>query len=97
MSRTGSLSSGTFEAELAAGDGRTISEARIVPYNTPATVSDPPDFRLYQEMFVPGAFERQVNAPNRVPVWLNFEHEQGIRGLIGSGTELSDRADRALR
>jgi HK97 family phage prohead protease len=81
-----------FQAELTAGDGRTI-EARIVPYNTAATVADPPEWRPYQEMFVPGAFERQVNAPNRVRIWLNFEHEQGIRGLIGYGTELHDRAD----
>ena len=82
----------TFEAELAAGDGRTI-EARIAPYGVPATVSDPPTWTPYRELFAPGAFERQVTAPDRVKVWLNFEHEQGLRGIVGHGTELHDRAD----
>ncbi len=82
----------TFEAEVSSGDGRTI-EARIVPYNTPGTATDPPDFTPYQEMFLPGAFERQTRAANRVQVWLNFEHEQGIGGIIGHGLELQDEPD----
>ena len=40
----------TFTAELDEdGDGRTIV-GRCVPFDTPATVSDPPDFREYQEL-----------------------------------------------
>lgn len=81
-----------FDAELAAGDGRTL-EARIVPYGTPATVSDPPDFRSYQEQFASGAFERQIANPDRVRVWLNFEHDEGLRGIVGHGVQLRDQAD----
>jgi HK97 family phage prohead protease len=81
-----------FDADLAAGDGRTI-EARIAPYGTPAMVADPPDFVPYQELFAPGAFERQLSAPDRVRIWLNFEHEQGLRGIVGHGLELHDRSD----
>jgi HK97 family phage prohead protease len=82
----------TFDAELTAGDGRTV-DVRIAPYNVAATVADPPDFRPYKERFAPGAFERQVSAPDRVRVWLNFEHEQGIRGIVGHGVSLRDGAD----
>lgn len=86
----------TFPVELAEGDGRTL-ETRIAPYNVSAMVSDPPDFRPYQEMFLPGAFERQVNAANHagrtLGIWLNFEHEQGLRGIIGRGTQLRDETD----
>src|SRR6185369_2204365 len=75
-----------------AGDGRTI-DMRIVPYNTPATVADPPHYQPYEEVWMPGAFDRQLKAANRVAAWLNFEHEQGIRGIIGHGNELRDAQD----
>lgn len=77
-----------FQVELAAGDGRTL-ETRIVPYNIPTLVSD--GGPTYQEMFLPGAFNRQLGAANRV--FLNFEHQQGLGGMIGHGTGLDDRAD----
>jgi HK97 family phage prohead protease len=83
----------TLAADLAAGgDGRTI-EAMIVPYNQVATVADPPRFEPYQEMFLPGAFRQQVTAAGRVRVWLNFEHEQGLRGIVGHCAGLEDRPD----
>lgn len=75
------------------GDGRTL-HTRIVPYNTPAEVSDPPDFTPYKEVWLPGAFDKQLKAANRVDVFLNFEHEPGIRGVVGRGTNLlSDPSD----
>lgn len=80
-----------FQAELAeGGDGRTI-DARVVPYNTPARVADPPGFEPYEEMFMPGAFQAQTRAADRVKIWLNFEHDQGLRGIVGHGVELQDR------
>jgi phage head maturation protease len=87
----------TFETAVTAseGDGRTI-EARIVPYNVEAIVVDLPpagDGIPYPEVFVPGAFERQLRAADRVKVWLNFEHEVGLRGIVGHGTELHDGED----
>jgi HK97 family phage prohead protease len=82
-----------FEAPLQDGwDGRTL-ETRIAPYNVAAEVADPPWFHPYREMFLPGAFERQVKAPDRVKVFLNFEHEQGLRGIVGHGLSLNDRDD----
>lgn len=79
--------------EMAAGgDGRTI-DARIVPYGVQATVADAPTYEPYTEEFVPGAFERQTRAADRVKVWLNFEHDQGLRGIVGHGIALEERAD----
>jgi HK97 family phage prohead protease len=82
----------TYDATLTPGDGRTL-DMRLVPYNVPATVADPPTFRPYQETFLPGAFERQLAAPDRVAVWLNFEHEGGLRGIVGHGLALRDAPD----
>lgn len=79
-----------FQAEFAqVGDGRTV-DVRVVPYNTPTEVSDfggP----TYRESWKPGVFDHQRNAANRV--WLSFEHEQGLRGVIGHGVELASRED----
>lgn len=82
----------TFEAELAEGDGRTI-EGRIVPYEVPAVVADGPRGPAYREQFARGAFGAQLRAPNRVRVLLNFEHDQGIRGIVGHAVGLEDRFD----
>ena len=71
------------------GDGRTV-DLRIVPYNTPTEVRDfggP----IYTETWLPGAFEKQTRAANRV--WLNFEHEDGLRGVVGHGVDLVERSD----
>lgn len=83
----------TFAVE---GDGRTI-EARIVPYNTPTQVTDDPRYGgtgiPYLERWIPGAFEKQTNAARRVDVWLNFEHEDGFRGIVGHGQVLREAPD----
>jgi hypothetical protein len=61
------------------GDGRTL-ELRVVPWNTPARVTDNGrDF--YDEEWLPGCFDRQLDAPNRIDVLMNFEHERGIGGV----------------
>lgn len=78
-----------FPVELTpTGDGRTL-ELRIVPYNTVARVSDGGE--PYEEMWMPGAFDKQLSAANRVLV--NFEHEQGFSNVIGRGTELRDTGE----
>jgi HK97 family phage prohead protease len=86
-----------FPVEVAeVGDGRTL-EARIVPYNTPAKVVDLPQNGgtgiPYMESWAPGAFDRQSGALNRVKVWLNFEHQPGLQGVVGHGEELDSRPD----
>lgn len=83
----------SFELPLTdSWDGRTL-DVRIVPYNRSALVSDPPDFRPYQEMFMPGAFERQLTTAGRDKVLLNFEHEQGLRGVVGHSLRFADSGD----
>lgn len=78
------------------GDGRTI-EARIVPYNTPTEVVDLPEHGgtgvPYVERWLPGAFEKQASAANRVKVWLNIEHEDGFRAVVGHGVALRESPD----
>lgn len=78
------------------GDGRTL-EARIVPYNTPTRVVDLPENggtgKPYMESWSPGAFDKQSGAIGRVKVWLNFEHQRGLQGIVGHGVELDSRDD----
>ena len=42
---------------------------------------------------MPGCFDDQLRAANRVDVLMNFEHERGIGGLVGRGTELHSLTD----
>jgi len=79
-----------FQAELVpVGDGRTI-DLRIVPYNTVARVKDPGG-PAYDEEWLPGVFDKQVKAANRV--FVNVEHEQGFSGVVGRGQEFGESAD----
>ena len=94
MSEADGMITREFPAELlATGDGRTL-DVRIIPYNSVSRVSDRPG-EFYDEEWLPGAFDRQLAAPNRVDVLANFEHQQGISGVIARGTELRD-SDEAL-
>lgn len=79
-----------FQAELTPiGDGRTL-DLRIVPYNRPTLVRDAggPE---YKEEWLPGVFDKQIKAPNRV--WVNVEHEKGFRGVVGKGAEFREAED----
>jgi HK97 family phage prohead protease len=79
-----------FQAELVpVGDGRTI-DLRIVPYNTVARVKDPGG-PAYDEEWLPGVFDKQVKAANRV--FVNVEHEQGFGGVVGRGQEFGEADD----
>ncbi len=89
----------TFAVESQSLDGRTL-HVRVVPFDEVATVADPPDFRPYQEQFVPGVFERQMNAAHRVR--LRSDHaaldERGARlsgtsGIVGKGVSIEETAD----
>ena len=85
-----------FSVDLeASGDGRTV-DVRIVPFNVPQRVVDPPPRGTgvpYEEVWIPGAFDKQTDAAHRIDVLANFEHEQGIGGIVGKGTELRDTGD----
>jgi HK97 family phage prohead protease len=84
----------TFAADLTAGDGRTI-DVRVVPYGERITHNDGlgglPKGMPYTEEWAPGAFAGQERAANRVLV--NFEHQEGIGGIVGHGTALIERTD----
>jgi len=83
----------SYELPLAdCWDGRTL-DVRIVPYNVPTLVADPPDFRPYREAFEPGAFQRQLTTPGRDKVWLNIEHDQGWGGTIGRSLTFAEHDD----
>jgi len=79
-----------FQAEFTpVGDGRTL-DLRIIPYNTVARVRDNggPE---YDEEWLPGVFDKQVKAANRV--FVNVEHEQGFGGVVGRGQEFREDND----
>jgi len=84
----------TFAAELTAGEGRTV-DVRIVPYNETIShndgMGDVPRGVEYREEWLPGVFDHQVNAANRVLA--NFEHQPGIAGIVGHGIALREAAD----
>jgi HK97 family phage prohead protease len=83
-----------FATELRAGAGRTV-DVRIAPYGQRAKANDglggaPPGV-MYEEEILPGAFDHQLNAANRVH--LNYEHEPTILNIVGHGLSLASRAD----
>jgi HK97 family phage prohead protease len=77
-----------FQAEASVGDGRTI-DLRVVPYGESAEVDDGEG--PYLEEFVRGAFEGQLEHAHRV--YLNFQHERGIRSIVGKGVTFESRDD----
>lgn len=86
-----------FAAELSAGDGRTI-DVRIVPYGEQIQHNDGlggvPKGVPYTEEWVAGAFAHQVRARGRErEVLVNFEHQEGIAGVIGHGLALRETSD----
>jgi HK97 family phage prohead protease len=80
----------SFEAEITPGDGRTI-DVRVIRYNAPATVADPPSFVTYREEWAPGVFDDQMQAANRLLA--NVEHELGIGGIVARGVSYSSDTD----
>ncbi len=82
-----------LDTEITTGDGRTLS-FRIAPFGERATSADGlgglPKGVPYQEELMPGLYDGQLRAANRV--FLNFEHQLGIAGIVGHGLAL--RAER---
>jgi len=77
-----------FSADFSVGDGRTI-DVRIVPYGEPTTVDD--GHGPYREQFESGAFDGQLESAHRV--FLNFEHQRGLQGVVGKGIHLRSEPD----
>lgn len=83
-----------FDTSIQAGDGRTVT-FRIAPFGETATCADGlggvPVGTAYREQLMPGLYDKQLRAANRV--LLNFEHQQGIAGIVGHGVELWQESD----
>ena len=83
-----------YAAEIQRGDGRTV-DVRIVPFGERIRHNDGlggvPRGEWYEEEFMPGAFDHQLNAAHRVLA--NFEHQQGMAGLVGKGIALRSAPD----
>lgn len=79
-----------FEAAAVEVEGRTV-DVRVVPFGEVARVADPPNFDPYEEEWMPGCFDHQVNAANRIHA--NYEHERGISNVVGHGVALRVESD----
>jgi len=81
-----------FRADLTVGDGRTV-DVRIVPYGERIRHKDGEHGRgrSYEEEFLPGVFNHQLNAANRVLA--NIEHEESPTATVGHGIMLREAAD----
>lgn len=71
-------------------EGRTV-DVRLVPFGEVARVADPPDYTPYDEEWMPGVFDHQLRAPNRIHA--NYEHMAGPANIVGHGLELRSEAD----
>jgi hypothetical protein len=88
------------DVEISAGDGRTVS-LRIAPFGEYATCADGlggvPRGVAYREELMPGLFDKQLRAVNEdgrgKNIYLNFEHQQGLQGIIGHGISLRRERD----
>lgn len=80
----------TFVGEVAAVDGRTV-DVRVVPFGEVARVADPPDYREYDEEWMPGCFDHQLRAANRVHAKVN--HSPHVIDTVGHGLALRREAD----
>lgn len=83
-----------FAATVTAGEGRTV-DVLIVPYGEQIEHNDGfggvPKGVVYREEWVPGVFDHQGRAADKVLA--NCEHEEGIQGVVGRGTHLEERPD----
>ena len=80
----------TFEAVAIEVQGRTV-DVRVVPFGEVARVADPPRYEPYDEEWMPGVFDHQLNAANRLHA--NYEHERGITNVVGHGLALRSESD----
>jgi HK97 family phage prohead protease len=79
----------TFAAQVTPGDGRTV-DVRLVPFGERIQHNDGlggvPRGQMYEEEWMPGVFDHQLNAAHRVLA--NVEHEPGFGGVVGKGVAL---------
>lgn len=79
-----------FVATDIAVEGRTV-DVRLVPFGEVARVADPPNWDPYEEEWMPGAFDHQLNAANRIHA--KYGHSQSVVDVVGHGISLRREAD----
>ena len=70
--------------------GRTV-DVRLVPFGEVARVADPPSWEPYDEEWLPGVFDHQINAANRVHA--KYGHSESIIDVVGHGITLRAEPD----
>jgi hypothetical protein len=79
-----------FQAVDVGVEGRTV-DVRVVPFDEVAEVSDPPYERTYQEQWMPGCFDHQIRAANRIHA--NVNHSHHVIDTVGHGLSLRSEPD----
>jgi phage head maturation protease len=79
-----------FVATAVEVEGRTV-DVRLVPFGEVARVADPPDFTPYDEEWLPGCFDHQVNAANRIHA--KYGHSREVTNVVGHGVSLRAESD----
>ena len=79
-----------FVASDVAVEGRTV-DVRLVPFGEVARVADPPQWRAYDEQWMPGVFDHQLNAANRIHA--RYGHSQSVMDVVGHGITLRSESD----
>lgn len=70
--------------------GRTV-DVRLVPFGEVARVADPPDWRVYEEEWMPGVFDHQLNAASRVHA--KYGHSESVMDVVGHGITIRSVAN----
>jgi HK97 family phage prohead protease len=79
-----------YEAVAIEVEGRTV-DVRLVPFGEVARVADPPDFTPYDEEWMPGVFDHQLAAANRIHA--KYGHSQSVIDVVGHAMTLRSEAD----
>lgn len=84
----------TLEREFVVRDltvaGRTV-DVLLVPFGEVATVADPPDWVAYREEWLPGSFDHQLTAANRIHA--RYGHSPSVVDVVGHGIALTRDSD----
>jgi HK97 family phage prohead protease len=74
-----------FVAADMAVEGRTV-DVRLVPFGEVARVADPPKWEPYDEEWMPGVFDHQLTAANRIHA--KYGHSESVLNVVGHGLTL---------
>jgi phage head maturation protease len=80
----------SFEVAAVEVAGRTV-DVRIVPFGEVARVADPPDWEPYDEEWLPGCFDNQLSAANRIKA--KYGHSDQVTNVVGQGVALRSEQD----